>query len=393
MIVLNNDSVTERLKGTKRFERGRQCARSARADSGVSIFLLLRKAYCGREISIQYGGDVVEMHNEGPQKNQSDLTTGKIGRRLNLFFVIPAFIFIFINIARVFLNFGLIPSTLSWSYLLLMIESVALIVTATGLYITIYYTLHKKDYLSIIFPKIEPAPLLNTKVWYVVLVTVNALINIYYQNAIQYTWILISLAFFYVRFSIDEYIKNQNVLKENKQSKGKPKPAAESPSLRSDEGADENEQMRVQRLISELSSRENSTLVVSTIAASASLAVLAFSIPIINEPMFNWAFLMGVIFSFVGLLYREVTVLLVDSSDYQILNSRVQPLTPSNTARQVAVFTRMFILRFLLWIPIASWVELKLTDVLQNSMFLSVFTISVIAFVFSFLEHSLRYDP
>jgi hypothetical protein len=141
----------------------------------------------------------------------------------------------------------------------------------------------------------------------------------------------------------------------------KPEPSSEKnngkPSLK--------EQMQIQRLISELSTRENSTLVVSTIAASVSLAVLAVAMQSTGAPWFGSAFVMGFAFSLLSFLYRETTILFVDSKDYTSLNSSLRPTAQTIKVGKTATSVRMFIMRFLLLMPMAAWVEVTLPQDIQ----------------------------
>lgn len=71
------------------------------------------------------------------------------------------------------------------------------------------------------------------------------------------------------------------------------------------ETIDENQKLRIQRLISEISSRESSTLVVSTVTASASLTILAFVTQFSIAEWFDLAFWTGFLFSAIGFAYRD----------------------------------------------------------------------------------------
>jgi hypothetical protein len=164
--------------------------------------------------------------------------------------------------------------------------------------------------------------------------------------------------------------------------------------VKNNENISSEERMRVQRLISELSSRENSTLIVSTIAASASLAILAVATQHGNAPPFDSTFLIGIAFSFIGFIYREVTVFFVDLQDYRSLNLNARPLTSSDRSRKIAVFSRMFIIRFLLLMPIAAWLEVGLPQEIQGSTWaVSITLLCGVAFTLSLVEHHMRSDP
>lgn len=180
--------------------------------------------------------------------------------------------------------------------------------------------------------------------------------------------------------------------KSTKENESKTKSELMAP--KNNENMSDREQIQVQRLISELSSRENSTLVVSTITASVSLAILVVAIPSANAPWFNSAFLMGIIFSFMGFIYRELTILLVDSKDYKSLNLHAPPLSSSDKSRKGATFFRMFTIRFLLLMPIAAWLVVRPSQETQSSTWaISITILCGVAFALSLVEHFMRNDP
>ena len=151
------------------------------------------------------------------------------------------------------------------------------------------------------------------------------------------------------------------------------------------------EQMQIQRLISELSTRENSTLVVSTIAASVSLAILAVAMQSTDAPWFGSAFVMGFAFSLLSFLYRETTILFVDSKDYTSLRSSLPPSAQSIKAGKTPTSVRMFIMRFLLLIPMAAWMEVTLSQGIQvPSWIASIATLCVVSSVLTWRELRLR---
>jgi len=69
------------------------------------------------------------------------------------------------------------------------------------------------------------------------------------------------------------------------------------------EDSNKDQKLQIERLISEITSRESSTLVFSTVTASASLAFLVF---VVQSPMTEWfdlAFWTGFLFSIIGFVY------------------------------------------------------------------------------------------
>lgn len=154
------------------------------------------------------------------------------------------------------------------------------------------------------------------------------------------------------------------------------------------------EELRLQRLISELSSRENSTLVFSTIAASASLAIIALLWESTMTEWFDLAFWMGLLFSLAGFLYREATILGIDIEDYKILNLSVPTLRErSNKRVRTLNFFRMFIIRLFLLIPIGTWILVRFLGQTTGWMVLTYITLGGIAFFFSLYEYDIKYDP
>jgi len=96
-----------------------------------------------------------------------------------------------------------------------------------------------------------------------------------------------------------------------------------------------------------LYSRENSTLVFATVAASASLLILTFVLQNFVPPLFSWIANIGFVFSILGPLYREVTIFTIDLSDYRRIGK--------TEYRWWEVIPRMIIVRFFLFLPIAAW--------------------------------------
>ncbi len=151
------------------------------------------------------------------------------------------------------------------------------------------------------------------------------------------------------------------------------------------------EQMQIQRLISELSTRENSTLVVCTIAASVSLAILAVAMQSINAPWFGSSFVMGFAFSLLSFLYRETTIFFVDSKDYTSLKSSLPPLAQSAKTAKTATFVRMFIMRFLLLMPMAAWIDVTLPQNIQVlSWMASIAALCVVSSTLTWRELNVR---
>jgi len=114
--------------------------------------------------------------------------------------------------------------------------------------------------------------------------------------------------------------------------------------------------LRVQLLNSELSSRENSTLVFSTVAASASLAVLVLALASTNLEWFSLEFCMGFLFSLAGFLYREATIFGIDNENYTELRSLLSLACEKSGKVRRLDFLRMVAIRLFLLVPVGNWI-------------------------------------
>jgi len=201
---------------------------------------------------------------------------------------------------------------------------------------------------------------------------------------------------FYLSFVISTLVtigaillKKNKESSESKTSEQKLKPNMTNNSHKPDEKMG----WQIQRMISELSSRENSTLVVSTLAASVSLSILAFAIQPMGSRLFDVAMIMGLLFSVIGFSYREVTILGVDIRDYDKLNEYAPSLRGESTRRRKSVnFLRMFLVRFMLLIPVATWI-LVIYDLGIIWIIPMCITIGAVSSLFSIIEYALRHDP
>lgn len=127
-------------------------------------------------------------------------------RAMQLLFIVPAFAFIATNIGVALLNAGYLPQV---SLLVItIVESIAVILSTAGLMIMVVLVLVYKPRLSTIFRKADPGKRLDTRVLFATLTMANALLGIIGQRQLLYVWVLLSLAFFYVLFSIDEYVRD-----------------------------------------------------------------------------------------------------------------------------------------------------------------------------------------
>ena len=112
----------------------------------------------------------------------------------------------------------------------------------------------------------------------------------------------------------------------------------------------------IEKLIAEINTREASTLVFSTVAASVSLALLA---GILNVPDFrgeSWFIWIGLLFSILGFLYREFTIHASDIPNYNKLRKLLgNKCEEENFAIKVGQFSRMIVIRSFMLLPIGAW--------------------------------------
>jgi hypothetical protein len=145
----------------------------------------------------------------------------------------------------------------------------------------------------------------------------------------------------------------------------------------------------IQVLLAEISTRENSTLVISTVGASASLAILALVTQSENINRMDLAW-MALLFSIVSFLYREVTIWSVERQDYAELNRHLTSRGGKLRRRQRSfIVARMCLVRFLLLIPIATW----LLVICPGQPAISAVSLICGVGFFSLFEYWLRYDP
>lgn len=127
------------------------------------------------------------------------------------------------------------------------------------------------------------------------------------------------------------------------------------------------QQDKILRIESKLQSRENSTLMFASIAASASLLVFALlweKNDSLQVPY--WVSVFGFIFSILGPLYREITIFTIDNADYRRLRNWKYTFWET--------FPRMVIVRVLLYLPIAAWLILL---VFNNPIIMTAATFAV----------------
>lgn len=136
------------------------------------------------------------------------------------------------------------------------------------------------------------------------------------------------------------------------------------------------ERMRNEKLIAEINTRENSTLVFSTVTASASLAILAGALTIGESGLPLWLGYVGLVFSALGFSYREITIFCSEIPSYRRLPAYLRTENYSRRDR-IGQFARMTIVRVFLLLPVWSWlVWLFPTPWLILILFVGLFVIA-----------------
>jgi uncharacterized membrane protein len=112
-------------------------------------------------------------------------------------------------------------------------------------------------------------------------------------------------------------------------------------------------------ILSRMNTRESSTLTFATVAASASLVVLALTIERhLEMPFYLWLQLIGLVFAILGFAYREITDRSFDVAERSLLSLELWSLLMSRrdtTLQRLATHTRRFMVRILLLLPIVAW--------------------------------------
>lgn len=133
---------------------------------------------------------------------------------------------------------------------------------------------------------------------------------------------------------------------------------------------------KFQELMNALHTRENSTLIVATLASSASVALIA-AIHEIPDPALSW---LGFAFPILGFSYRELTIFEIDRADYKDLLQYLSTTTFSRYDGWVGKYNhpRRLILRVLIILPSNFWLfKMGIDNVFG-------FMIATLSFVVSF---------
>lgn len=118
-------------------------------------------------------------------------------------------------------------------------------------------------------------------------------------------------------------------------------------------------------ILSGVRTRESSTLVIATVASSASLVLLALNLDNSNT-LFTLYAAAGFWFPIIGFVYREITINSIDHADHDdlngILGKQRKTMRRNLWGVHIFSFTRGMTLRLLLLIPSMAWASLTATN-------------------------------
>lgn len=121
---------------------------------------------------------------------------------------------------------------------------------------------------------------------------------------------------------------------------------------------DDDYQRHFQRRLQQLIARENSTLVLSTVASSLSLALLVGLVTNeVEEPIRDALFWSGLLFASFGYSYRELTIHIADFEDSKelcLLWEVRKNWSKKRLTEKLRIAFRMWLVRFFLLIPFFS---------------------------------------
>jgi hypothetical protein len=120
-----------------------------------------------------------------------------------------------------------------------------------------------------------------------------------------------------------------------------------------------------------INTRETSTLTIATVAASASLVLLALAANPESSFAYThhaWLRFAGFLFALLGIIYRELTILTADAADY----SRLRELCPDLGSIRSGRFWRAFMLRALLLSTLAAWSNLLFNSLAEIGAMLRI---------------------
>jgi len=122
------------------------------------------------------------------------------------------------------------------------------------------------------------------------------------------------------------------------------------------------DQLEYETLRERLNTRENSTLTFSTVTASASFILLSFFVNS-NQSSEDSFFFLGIIFTFLGIIYRESTIFTIDRVESKRLRQLESELIGRKIPRPsfISLTFRRFLVPFYLWMALSAWLIVKLS--------------------------------
>jgi hypothetical protein len=147
-------------------------------------------------------------------------------------------------------------------------------------------------------------------------------------------------------------------------------------------------------ILTRLAARESSTLGFAAVAASSSLIVLALTM---QSKTSWWLQDIGLLFAFLGILYREVTFFSSDLAEFEMLSKRVQNRlhNATNTKLQDSAKTlRRVTVRLFLWLPVMAWLilmgQIEAFPLAVGLLFLFFLVLSIVVTAVQFWVEALR---
>lgn len=146
---------------------------------------------------------------------------------------------------------------------------------------------------------------------------------------------------------------------------------------------EDKEKLRIEKLITEINTRENSTLVLSTVASSVSIAILATLFDKSIDVRVSWG-AFGALFALLGFVYREMTIHFSEMKSYRELRQKLH--LPHDVS--FLLYLRMVIVRWFLLLPLAVF----LTLICSSSVVVWMVGALILSSTFSMVELIRRVD-
>ncbi len=155
-----------------------------------------------------------------------------------------------------------------------------------------------------------------------------------------------------------------------------------------------NSDYRDSFFVSRIATRESSTLTFATVGASSSLVVLALVIDRTPQSVYPWLSLIGMLFSILGIIYREATFWSIDKAEYEEISDELHNLIEKQRESirgRVFALIRRVAVRFFLWVPFIAWLTwfLKLVSICAY-LLLAVFLLVSVMFSLDHLNPQYR---